>query len=86
MITQDAGKTTDNLIITKDISNRKVLTNIKILFANISVFFAVFQFTFIDPVQANYLNSIFGINYEDSGYYFSACYRVYNKLHLGPIV
>ena len=70
VIPKEADKTDKSTISTKDISYTKLLMNSRIIFANMSVFFAQFQLTFIDPVLANYLHTIFDINYEDSGYFF----------------
>ena len=55
---------------TDEITYAKLLSNKRIVFANLCVFFAVFQFTFIDPLLANYLHTTFNISYEDSGYFF----------------
>jgi len=54
------------------ISYFQLLWNKRIIFANICVFLAVFQYAFIDPLIANYLHRKFGIGYESSGYFFLA--------------
>lgn len=55
-----------------EVSYTSLLSNRRILFANMCVFLAVFQYAFIDPLLANYMNRKFGIGYETSGYFFLA--------------
>lgn len=55
-----------------DISYSQLLLNKRILFANMCVFLAVFQYAFIDPLLANYMHYQFGIGFETSGYFFLA--------------
>lgn len=57
---------------TSQISYISLLSNKRILFSNLCVFLAVFQFTFIDPLLANYMHKQFGIGYQISGYFFLA--------------
>lgn len=53
-----------------DISYFMLLSDRRIIFANMCVFLAVFQFAFIDPILASYMNKRFGIGFAISGYFF----------------
>ena len=47
-----------------------LLSNRRILFACASIFLAIFQYTFIDPILAEYMNKTFLVEYQISGYFF----------------
>jgi MFS family permease len=50
----------------------KLFSDRRIIFANLSVLLGIFQFAFIDPLLANYMNETFDIGYHISGYFFLA--------------
>lgn len=52
------------------ISYLTLLSNKRILFANLCVFLSVIHFSFVDPILANYMNKQFGVHYSVSGYFF----------------
>ncbi|CAI2367531.1 unnamed protein product [Moneuplotes crassus] len=61
---------TENEIIKPKYS--ELLSNKRILFACLCVFIAVFQFAFIDPILAEYVENAFNFKPQTSGYFFLA--------------
>ncbi|CAI2367211.1 unnamed protein product [Moneuplotes crassus] len=58
--------------ITRKPQYSELLTNKRILFACLCVFLAIFQYAFIDPILAEYVNSTFSLAPQTSGYFFLA--------------
>jgi MFS family permease len=53
-----------------ELSYSKLLSDRRIIFANLSVVLGIFQFAFIDPLLAHHMNGTFGVGYQISGYFF----------------
>lgn len=70
VIPGDADKGSESLVEVSDISYLKLLSNKRILFANLSIVLMMLQFTFLDPIFAHYLHYNFNIEYQHSGFFF----------------
>lgn len=61
-----------NTVYSDELTYTFLLSNKKILFACLCVFFSLLQFTYVDPLLASYMHEHFGVKYATSGYFFLA--------------
>ena len=66
----DNSKTRSVKVKNNKLSYSRLLSNKRILFANLCVFLVNFHFTFLDPLIGHYLHKNFDLGYEVSGYFF----------------